>query len=60
MCFHSLFLRYERFLLKNSENYLHSMRNIFFAEFFLKRSFEKFNIRDYRKADAYEYQRTII
>ena len=35
------------------------MQNVFFAEFFLKRSFEKFNARDYRKADVYEYRKII-
>ena len=35
------------------------MQNVFFAEFLLKRSFEKFNVRDYRKADVYKYRRII-
>ena len=56
---HLLFLRYEKSLLKNRENRSYSMRDVFFSESFLKRSFEKLDVCDYRRADAYEYRKAI-
>ena len=51
MYFHLLFFRYVKFMLKNRENRSFSKGDVFFAEFSLRQSFEKFDACDYRKVN---------